>query len=423
MRSLVATLLGAVACSPLLAACSQPNSIPAFGSASPVRPQTRTADPKKAFTFKVVAAFTGVNGLSPLDNLTADTAGNLYGTTSYGFHREGTLFTLKAAKRLETIYNFNVNLTEPGGDVVMDSRGDLFGTTMDGPGSSASYGGIYEVNSRGVETVLHAFTGGADGALPFSNLVFGPDGNLYGTASLGGSAQSQCEAGCGVVFEISPSGSYSVVHTFTQSDGSGPAAGVTFDSQGNLYGTTQFGGAAGSGTVYKIDPSGNETVLYSFKNGADGGQPISNIIFDAQGNLYGTASTGGKNKPACRVGPSIGCGVIFKLTPSGTETTLHEFGGHPDGAQPLCGLLLNSDGDLLGTTREGGATEYGGTVFAISTAGANYTVIHRFTPKEGQEPQGALYMDATGDLFGTTTIGGKGNGGTVFEMSPRTSAV
>lgn len=381
------------------------------------------ANKMAAYKYRVIAAFTGVNGLSPLDNLTPDASGNLYGTTSRGFERQGTIFKISPAGKLQTLYNFNTNLTEPGADVVLDSHGNMFGTAMTGASSEYADGGIYEVSSKQVEKILHVFSGGADGDLPFSNLILDAKGDLYGTTSLGGTFTGVCGlSGCGVVFEITSKGKYNVIHSFSGTDGNEPNSGVIMDSKGNLYGTTLFGGngpSGGYGTVYSIDPSGKERVIYNFTNGQDGGEPAAGVIVDAQGNFYGTATTGGKNLQPCRFGPSVGCGTIYKVDSSGHETTLHEFSSDPDGAQPYGGLILDSHGNLFGTAREGGRSQYYGVIFEIATSGKGYAILHSLAFKDGTSPQGSLYMDSAGNLYGTTTQSGGGDGGTAFELSPK----
>lgn len=198
------------------------DTLPAGAHTAPLRgPTFKRSRPLAApsYTLHVVHAFSGTDGLTPLGNLTADAAGNMYGTTAMGFQRQGTLFKLSKSGKLTTIYNFNTNLTEPGANVVMDEKGNFYGTTMTGESSSTggpdSNGGIFKVTPKGVESVLYAFLGGSDGDLPFSNLLYDGQGNLYGTASLGGIFTGQCRySGCGVVFKITTGGAYSVIHAF-----------------------------------------------------------------------------------------------------------------------------------------------------------------------------------------------------------------
>ncbi len=232
------------------------------------------------------------------------------------------------------------------------------------------------------ESVLHSFTGGSsDGAFPFAGLIADSAGNLYGTTQGGGASNN------GVVFKLAPGGTETVLHSFTGgSDGSNPLfAGLIADGAGNLYGTTEFGGGTGCGgpgcgVVFKLTPTGSSyTVLHSFAGGSgDGANPYAGLIIDSAGNLYGTTEFGG--------GP--GCGVVFKLAPGGTETVLHTFTGSPnDGAFPTAGLFADSGGNLYGTTAGGGAPPPPnappcggsgcGTVFKLAPGGAE-TVLYTF---------------------------------------------
>jgi len=203
------------------------------------------------------------------------------------------------------------------------------------------------LDTVGKETVLHGFSGGADGVQPIGNLVLDKAGNLYGVTFSGGTF------GKGVVFKIDAAGNETVLHTFAGPDGAAPAAALVQDSNGNLYGTTEGGGANSEGTAFKIDSAGNEGVLYSFTGKLDGTAPISSLALDQTGNLYGTTDSGG-NSPNC----FFGCGVVFILDPTGKQTVLHNFDG-TNGAQGL-GLVVDSQGNLYGTTSVGGASSCDG---------------------------------------------------------------
>ncbi|PYT52595.1 MAG: hypothetical protein DMG43_11255, partial [Acidobacteria bacterium] len=238
--------------------------------------------------------------------------------------------------------------------LILDKAGNLYGTTNAGGtgtcslgriGPSPGCGTVFKLDTAGNETVLHSFTG-SDGSGPAASLIMDTAGNLYGTTSSGGSAS------VGTVFKIDTSGNQTVLHSFAGSDGSGPDAGLIMDNAGNLYGTTSSGGSASVGTVFKIDTSGNETVLYNFKGGTDGARPEAGLIMDQAGNLYGTTLAGGTGTCSYL---SSGCGTIFKLDTSGNETVLHSFTGSPgDGANPFAALILDGAGNLYGTTLAGG---------------------------------------------------------------------
>jgi uncharacterized repeat protein (TIGR03803 family) len=183
------------------------------------------------------------------------------------------------------------------------------------------------------------------------------------------------------------------------------------DSAGNLYGTTHQGGAFQLGTVFKIDLAGVETVLYSFAGGTDGGEPEAGLIQDAAGNLYGTTHYGGGG--SC----SDGCGTVFKLDPAGVETVLYMFTGNPDGGSPLSNLVEDAAGNLYGTTLYGGSSGKG-IVFEVDTATGAETVLHSFRGRDGAAPQAGLVRDAKGNLYGTTPEGGGNGFGAIFRLSP-----
>ena len=200
---------------------------------------------------------------------------------------------------------------------------------------------------------------------------------------------------------------YSVLYSFSGSpDGANPAAGLVRDPAGNLYGTTPSGGSSNAGTVFKKDPSGSETVLYSFTGGSDGGYPYARLVMDSSGNLYGTTLGGGASYS----------GTVFKLDTSGIETVLYSFGGGNDGALPVAGLIMDSAGNLYGTTDAGGAAN-DGTVFKLDRSG-NETVLHAFAGSDGAHPEGVLPLDSAGKSLGSTRDGGSSGNGTAYRVGP-----
>jgi uncharacterized repeat protein (TIGR03803 family) len=294
----------------------------------------------------------------------------------------------------------------PTAGLLRDRHGNLYGTANYGGGFGN--GVVFKVDRAGNETVLYSFTGGADGGVPGSNLVRDEDGNLYGTAG-GGSF------GRGVVYKLDPNGNETVLYNFTGgADGRGPFAGLVRDEDGNLYGTTTFGGQGcapfGCGVVFKLGPSGNETVLYGFTGGADGKFPWTGLTRDEHGNLYGTASAGGDL--TCSIGGGFGCGVVYKLDPTGKETVLHAFTG-TDGYFPYAVPVRDEKGNLYGTTLAGGVSSgcLGsgcGVVYKVDPRG-NETVLHTFTGlADGAFPQGLL-LGKKGTLYGITSSGGSNN--------------
>jgi uncharacterized repeat protein (TIGR03803 family) len=214
------------------------------------------------------------------------------------------------------------------------------------------------------------------------------------------------------VFKLDTAGVETILHSFTQKDGRNPDGSLVFDAQGNLYGTTLYGGAKNTGTVFKLDMTGKETVLHSFVGtGGDGTVPSGNLAIDAQGNLYGTTIEGGD--PSC----SLGCGTVFKVDPTGQETVLYRFAGNFGGDTTPTGVIVDAQGNLYGTTNLGGAHS-SGSVYKLDAAG-NFTVLHSFDGNDGSFAEGVV-LDGHGNLYGTT---GQGGGiscecGTVFKLVP-----
>jgi uncharacterized repeat protein (TIGR03803 family) len=307
------------------------------------------------------------------------------------------------------------------GSVLRDAAGNVYGTTVAGGSSACPNGGcgvVFKLAPTGKETVLHSFTGRADGANPLAGLTRDGAGNLYGATFAGGS--TVCAGGCGVVFKLAPTGTETVLHRFTGGvDGAKPLAGLVRDNAGNLYGTTSGGGAFHRGVVFKLDTSGKETVLHKFAGGADGSAPGAGggLVRDNAGNLYGTTDGAG-GSTVC----AGGCGVVFKLAPTGTETVLHRFRGGADGAHPAAGLVRDSAGNLYGITTLGGGVGCGGQgcgiVFKLAPTGTE-TVLHRFTAgKDGAGPDGGLVRDSAGNLYGTAQDGGAFRLGEIFKLTP-----
>ena len=251
--------------------------------------------------------------------------------------------------------------------VIIDGKGTLYGATTLGGNfngaecQDAGCGTVYKVTPKGAKTTLYAFNGGNDGVQPIGGLIRDSGGNLYGTTGLGGSGTLCGSAGCGTVFKIASDGVESVLYAFKGgSDGAVPYAGVIADAAGNLYGTTSEGGTCvqtNCGTIFKLAPDGTETVLYSFQGGSDGRTPESALIRDHAGNLYGTTYYGGAR---CK---AAGCGIVFKLAPDGTETVLSEL-GNLRGIKSAAGLLKDKHGILYGTATAGG-TNNDGVVFSV----------------------------------------------------------
>jgi len=328
------------------------------------------------------------------------------------------------AQTFKVLYSFTGGADggEPLAGLVRDAAGNLYGTTLYG-GSGGPYGNgvVFELDNAGTETVLYTFTGGTDGGFPYAGLVRDAAGNLYGTTSGGGAY------GEGTVFMLDKTGTETVLYSFCSqancTDGACPMAGLLLDAAGNLYGTTESGGSSncylGCGIVFMLDNTGTETVLYSFTGAeGDGEYPVAGLVRDAAGNLYGTTWRGGNLKHNCGMGP--GCGTAFMLDEAGKETVLHSFGSKADGAYPYAGLVRDAAGNLYGTTGYGGDSGLG-TAFRLDKTG-NETVLHSFrgTRADGAYPEAGFVRDSKGNLYGTTEGGGfnrcDGSCGVVFKL-------
>ncbi len=340
------------------------------------------------------------HGLNPYENVIRDSAGNFYGTTAFGgTYGLGVVFRIDSSGHETVLHSFagGTDGAYPN-SLTPDAAGNLYGTTSGGGASSA--GTVFEIARAGQESILYTFTGGTDGGSPQANVVLDSSGNLYGTTSSGGTFAA------GVVFKLDAAGHEKVLYTFTGgNDGSYPAA-VMRDSSGNLCGVTQYGGAAGAGVVFEVETTGSQTVLYTFTGGTDGGYPFGELIRDSAGNLYGTAQYGGAS----------GAGVVFKVDPSDNETVLYSFSGGNDGAIPIAGLVRDSAGNFYGTTFSGGTGQVG-VVFELSPSGSETVLLNFARGDNGHYPFAGVIRDSTGNLYGTTLWGGNGEAGVVYELN------
>lgn len=301
------------------------------------------------------------DGEEPVGTLVEDRKGDLFGTTSGGGDGAGGVaFEIRHNGVERSLFQFGPTTgEEPSSTLVRDSEGNLYGT--DEIGGPSNMGLVFQLTRDGTENVLYDFSG-TDGAFPEAGLIMDKSGNFYGTTSSGGAY------GYGEVFELAANGSLTVLYSFTGgADGSTPIAPLVMDAAGNLYGTTETGGqdgdgcsgygTKGCGVVFELAPGGTETVLYSFTGGNDGGQPGTGVIMDRQGNLYGTTRSFGAS----------GKGVVFRIVPGGGETVLHTFVDGSDGADP--GPLIWGVGDtkdvLYGMCMHGGADNEGGLIFML----------------------------------------------------------
>jgi hypothetical protein len=364
----------------------------------------------------------------------------------------------------QVLYSFQggTDGATPTGGVVFDKSGNLYGATMDGGATNcspmAACGTVYQLSpptkkgGNWAETVLRVFQGKAfnDGEFPQGGVIADAAGNIYGTTGYGGTGGCVLlgiTGGCGTVYEMSPpqnkggAWTYTILYSFQGgNDGYLPNGDLVFDSAGNLYGATEFGGGKGTtcdpgyyqycGTVFELSPpkqkggAWTEQVLHSFANGTDGANPDGGLIFDKKGAIYGTTVAGGNQ--SCRAAGSVGCGTVFKLTPSKTggvwaEKLLYRFDGH-DGANPLGGVISDTKGALYGTAQGGSNNEGDGVAFRLRVVdGVRWkeTVLHVFSRNDsgGADPMAGLVLDAHGHLYGTASWSHISSGD-VFEMKP-----
>jgi uncharacterized repeat protein (TIGR03803 family) len=374
-----------------------------------------------AQTFTTLHSFDGSDGAWPGAPLTQATNGSLGTTQEGGTHNDGTVFEISPGGGFKTVYSFLCLLSgcadgaTPFAGLVQATNGDFYGTTE---AAAASIDGtVFKITASGVLTTLYAFpcqSDCPDGAGPYAGLVQASNGYLYGTTGAGGTNSY------GTVFRIAPSGALAKLYSFcAQSgcpDGGEPEGTLVQASNGDLYGTTLIGGDQNSGTVFKITPSGTLTTLYSFcsQSGcADGEAPYAGLVQGTDGYLYGTTCNGGANAGFT----GKGAGTVFKITPRGTLTTLYNFcsqAGCTDGELPSAGLIQATDGNLYGTTELGG--NGAGTIFKITPTGT-LTTLHTFDTTDGWQPAAGLFQATNGDFYGTTYYSGVNNAGTVFSLS------
>lgn len=393
-----------------------------------------------AQTFTQIVNFDVANGANPQSSLIQAADGNFYGTATDGGPNQGcgsafgcgTVFTVTPTGTQTSFYSFcsQPNCADgafPVGGLIQGTDGNFYGTTTNGGSSSncdLGCGTIFSITPTGTLTTLYSFSS-TDGAEPFTGgLIYGTDGNFYGTTAAGGA-----NGDYGTVFMITPAGVLTTLYSFCSqsgcTDGYAPFSGLVLGTDGNFYGTTYYGGANGYGTAFVLVPNGAQstlTTLYSFcsQSGCtDGDGPYGGLVEDSSGNFWGTTEFGGANND----------GSVFELSPwippaLPTLTTQYNFSGS-DGQYPQTGLILASDTNFYGTTIEGGANG-DGTAFMITSAGA-LTTLYSFCSQaacaDGQNPYGGLVQVSNGTFYGTTYFGGTSTDcysagcGTLFNLS------
>jgi len=387
--------------------------ISCMGLASPVLGQTEA----------VLHSFgSGTDGKGPTGTLVQGTDGNFYGmTVTGGTFNEGTAFRMTPQGVVTILHNFGSTVTHDGtfphGSLVLGADGNFYGTAA--LGGTANLGTVFMMTSQGAVTILHNFGGTAnnDGSDPQGGMVLGGDGNFYGTTLTGGAGFS------GTVFMMTPQGAVTILHSFQDgtvtNDGLSPQLPVVQGADGNFYGTTPQGGPAGRGTAFRITPQGTLTILHSFGDGSvtnDGQMPMSALIQLPDGNFYGTTSNGSVTSPN---------GVVYKMTSAGAITILHTFQDESvlnDGSQPNGALVLGSDGNLYGTAQLGGGVSNEGCVYELSSTG-KFLILHGFqdgsVANDGSTPLTALVQGSDGNLYGMTQAGGaNSSNGTAYVIAP-----
>ena len=376
-----------------------------------------------------LVSFTGTNGAYPGANpycgLTLGADGNFYSTTFQGgLNNLGTIFRLTPDGAFTSLLSFNgTNGAAPYAALVRGADGNFYGTTF--TGGVSNWGTIFLITTNGALTNLFSFTGTNNpyqGANPGAALVQASDGSFYGTADYGGLTNASYGGhGYGAVFQFTTNGTVTVPAVFDNTNGAHPSGGLALGKDGNFYGTTTFGGSGirgtfpGYGTVFKMAPDGTLTNIYSFTGFNDGGFPYASLVEGNDGNFYGTTYNGGTNQ----------LGTVFSITPGGQFKALYSFMSSSVGGYPYGSLVQGSDGNLYGTTSIGGGNQFG-TIFEITTNG-NLTRLISFSgtsgPSLGANPLGALVQGTDGNFYGTTSLGGANGLGTIFRLSVPMPAV
>lgn len=390
------------------------------------------------------------DGYQPLAGLVQADNGELYGTTYVGgAFGGGESFEISPSGSFTVAYSFCSQSgcpdgSDPTAGLVQGTDGNLYGTAYEGGNASCirGCGTVFRMTLTGALTVLQSFDFNNGGG-PYAGLTEAANGNFYGATTVGGAY------GAGEVFEIAPPGTLTTLYSFCERfpclEGAYPYTGLVQGTNGYFYGTTSEGGTGngcqgqpqeGCGTVFKMTSTGKLRIIDDFcgQSGCPFGlTPVGTLLQASDGNFYGATTYGGSG--SCIIGGiDYGCGTVFKLTPQGALTTLYSFCTQPncpDGARPSGGLIQGTDGNLYGTTSEGGAyyssgNNYGGTVFKITTKG-DLTTLYSFCVQancaDGESPEAALVQDTNGDFYGTAALGGAGSScsppgcGTVFRLS------
>ena len=324
--------------------------------------------------------------------------GNLYGTApSGGTSGRGGIFSITPSGAYSVLQSFDSSLANPYSGLTLGTDGNFYGTTYNG--GTALFGTLFKMSPAGVVTTLHSFAY-IEGAGPMAPPIQGLDGNFYGTTSIGG-------AGYGAVYKVTAAGVFTTLYSFDNTHGSTPVAPLILATDGSFYGTTKVGGTLGLGTAFKITPSGALTVLYNFDT-THGSNIYAPLVQGKDGNFYGTARNGGTLNNG---------GVAFKLTPARVLTVLHNFNATTntgDGTLPYAGLVQAADGSFYSVTSAGG-TNGAGTLYKITPSGS-YSTLYSFATATGSLPFTTLKQLTSGKLYGEATTGGALGHGALFSF-------
>jgi len=353
-----------------------------------------------AQTVQDVVSFTGNNslgnpGATPAEGRDAD----LYGTCPDPKGTAGSIFILTPSGATRPFYKFNFTAgADPAGGLMLATDGNFYGTAAGG-GGSGTYGVLFRISPEGTYTVLHNFLGGADGAGPFAAPIEATDGNFYGTTS--GAAGIFPST----IYKYTPSGTFTTIYQFTKAQGGSIGTPLIEGSDGNLFGTAFDGGASDNGSIYELSTSGALLYNYSFPGGKGGANTFGPLVQASDGNYYGTTFYGGN---------FIRYGRVFRMDRKGVVSTLYSFTGLEDGANPSGGLIQATDGNLYGTTSARGTNGYG-TVFQISTSG-KFKALYSFSAAIGENPGPPPLQHTNGLFYGSLPFGSTYGYGAIYSL-------
>jgi uncharacterized repeat protein (TIGR03803 family) len=313
--------------------------------------------------------------------------GNMYSTTpQYWTGGPGDVFKITPSGTVTVLASINSTVRTGVGGLTLATDGKFYGTSSSG--GTFGYGTIFNITAEGTLTTLYSFTNGADGSYPTAPPIEGEDGNFYGTTAAGGEGLTAGQYGS--VYKITPSGVFTTLHTFANTDGANPLAPLLEAADGSFYGTTWFGGTGGQGTIFRITASGTFRVMFNFSSAVPG-NPFGALVQDSAGNFYGTTSGNGV------------AGIVFKFVP-GEFTVLHNFAGGSAGGDTV-GLVQATDGNFYGTNC------VPGVIFIINSTGGNFSSFGI-----GGSPQDTLFQHTNGLLYGTNAIGGAFDRGVFYSF-------